>query len=132
MHLKRADCKRTKFESYFNKSQRKATEDACEIAGLNCIRIINEPTAASIAYGLQEDIEDEDRSIVVFDLGGGTLDISILEVSSGLISVEATRGDPFLGGRDFDNVLLNKCVTEFKNNFDIDLREETSENKVSM
>ena len=69
---------------------------------------------------------------MVFDLGGGTLDISILEVSSGLISVEATRGDPFLGGRDFDNVLLNKCVTEFKNNFDIDLREETSENKVSM
>ena len=69
---------------------------------------------------------------MVFDLGGGTLDISILEVSSGLISVEATRGDPFLGGRDFDNVLLNKCVDEFKNNFDIDLRVETPENKVSM
>ena len=118
--------------AYFNKSQRKATEDACEIAGLNCIRIINEPTAASIAYGLQEDIEDEDRSIVVFDLGGGTLDISILEVSSGLISVEATSGNPFLGGRDFDNVLLNKCVTEFKNNFDIDLRVQTPENKLSM
>ena len=69
---------------------------------------------------------------MVFDLGGGTLDISILEVSSGLISVEATSGNPFLGGRDFDNVLIDKCVTEFKNNFDIDLRVETSENKLAM
>ena len=72
-------------------AQRKATEDACEIAGLNCIRIVNEPTAASVAYGLQEELEDdEERSIVVFDLGGSKLDVSILTVSDGLIDVEAT------------------------------------------
>ena len=112
--------------AYFNKSQRQATEDACQIADLNCLRIISEPTAASIAYGLhlsEEGLdEDEERTIVVFDLGGGTLDISILTVTEGVIDVEATSGDPFLGGRDFDNVLINLCVEEFKNNFEIDIR----------
>ena len=117
----------------FDMAQRKATEDACEIAGLNCIRIVNEPTAASIAYGLQEELEDdEERSIVVFDLGGSKLDVSILTVSDGLIDVQATSGNPYLGGRDFDNVLIDKCIAEFKRNFDIDLRVETPENMVSI
>ena len=98
--------------AYFNKSQKQATSDACEIAGLNCMRIINEPTAASIAYGLHiaDELIDEDRSIMVFDLGGGTLDISILIIASGMVDVEATNGDTFLGGRDFDDVLVNICL----------------------
>ena len=107
--------------AYFTKSQRKATSDACKIAGLVCQRIINEPTAASLAYGLQLNTDDEEsdweKTIVVFDLGGGTFDISILEVSEGVIEVQATSGDSFLGGRDFDNVLIDLCVKEFKNNF---------------
>ena len=77
-------------------------------------------------------MDDEDRSIVVFDLGGSKLDVSILTVSDGLIDVEATCGNPFLGGRDFDNVLIDKCIAEFKSNFDIDLRVETPENMVSI
>ena len=98
--------------AYFNKSQKQATSDACEIAGLNCMRIINEPTAASIAYGLHiaDELMEEDRSIMVFDLGGGTLDISVLNIASGMVDVEATNGDTFLGGRDFDDVLVNICL----------------------
>merc|ERR1712137_1339298 len=87
--------------AYFNDSQRQATKDAAAIAGLNCLRIINEPTAAAIAYGL--DKKAGERNILIFDLGGGTFDVSLLTIDDGVFEVKATAGDTHLGGEDFDN-----------------------------
>ena len=91
--------------AYFNNSQKQATLDACRIAGLECERIINEPTAAAIAYGLDK-MHAQQKRIVVFDLGGGTLDVSVLTIEQGIIEVMATRGDTHLGGQDIDEILM--------------------------
>jgi L1 cell adhesion molecule like protein len=108
--------------AYFNDSQRQATKDAGEIAGLNVLRIINEPTAAAIAYGLNEE-RDEERNILVFDLGGGTLDISLLNIDDGMFQVKATAGDTHLGGEDFDNRILIHCLKDFKKRFGMDIKD---------
>ncbi len=108
--------------AYFNDSQRQATKEAGEIAGLNVRRIINEPTAASLAYGL--DKKDKDLRIAVFDLGGGTFDISILELGDGVFEVKSTKGDTHLGGDDFDDVIINWLAEEFKKDEGIDLRKD--------
>lgn len=106
--------------AYFNDSQRQATKDAGRIAGLEVERIINEPTAAALAYGLKKD-GDQGKVVAVFDLGGGTFDISILEISEGVFEVKATNGDTFLGGEDFDNELVNFLLAEFKKDQGVDL-----------
>jgi len=106
--------------AYFNDSQRQATKDAGAIAGLNVLRIVNEPTAAALAYGL--DKTDENHLIAVYDLGGGTFDVSILEIGDGVFEVKATNGDTFLGGEDFDQVLINYLADEFKKENGVDLR----------
>ncbi|OAY68863.1 Heat shock cognate 70 kDa protein [Ananas comosus] len=102
--------------AYFNDSQRQATKDAGTIAGLNVIRMINEPTAAAIAYGLdkKEGGRAAERNVLIFDLGGGTFDVSLLTIEEGIFEVKATAGDTHLGGEDFDNRLVNHCVGEFK------------------
>ncbi|MBI4794097.1 MAG: Hsp70 family protein, partial [Deltaproteobacteria bacterium] len=105
--------------AYFNDSQRQATKDAGRIAGLNVLRIINEPTAASLAYGLDKKGEE---TIAVYDLGGGTFDISILEIGDGVFEVKSTNGDTFLGGEDFDMRIVNWLADEFKRDQGIDLR----------
>ncbi|MBN2428360.1 MAG: molecular chaperone DnaK, partial [Deltaproteobacteria bacterium] len=105
--------------AYFNDSQRQATKDAGKIAGLNVLRIINEPTAASLAYGLEK---KEEEKIAVFDLGGGTFDISILELGDGVFEVKSTNGDTFLGGEDFDQRIIDYVADEFKKDQGIDLR----------
>ena len=107
--------------AYFNDSQRQATKDAGKIAGLNVLRIINEPTAASLAYGLDK---KKDEKIAVFDLGGGTFDVSILEIGEGVFEVKATSGDTFLGGEDFDNRIVDWLVGQFKKETGIDIRED--------
>ncbi len=107
--------------AYFNDSQRKATKDAGEIAGLEVLRIINEPTAASLAYGLGE---DKNEKIAVFDLGGGTFDVSILEISEGVFEVLSTNGDTHLGGDDFDHQIMKWLIEEFKKETGIDLSED--------
>jgi molecular chaperone DnaK len=107
--------------AYFNDSQRQATKDAGRIAGLNVLRIINEPTAASLAYGLDKKREEK---IAVFDLGGGTFDISVLEIGEGVFEVKATNGDTHLGGEDFDLLLINYLADEFKKDQGIDLRKD--------
>ncbi|MGC8719256.1 MAG: molecular chaperone DnaK [Thermodesulforhabdaceae bacterium] len=107
--------------AYFNDSQRQATKDAGRIAGLNVLRIINEPTAASLAYGLDK---RKDEKIAVFDLGGGTYDISILEIGDGVFEVKSTSGDTHLGGEDFDQRIIDWLVEEFKNETGIDLRND--------
>ena len=107
--------------AYFNDSQRQSTKDAGRIAGLNVLRIINEPTAAAIAYGLNK-INKSDSNILIFDLGGGTFDISILTLCDDAFQVKATKGDTHLGGEDFDNLLVQFCMKEFKNQSDIDIR----------
>jgi molecular chaperone DnaK len=107
--------------AYFDDSQRQATKDAGKIAGLNVMRIINEPTAAAMAYGLDK---KQDEKIAVFDLGGGTFDISILEIGEGVFDVKSTNGDTFLGGDDFDNRLIQFLADEFKKDQGIDLRED--------
>lgn len=99
--------------AYFNDSQRQATKDAGSIAGLNVLRIINEPTAAAIAYGLDKKSQGE-RNILIFDLGGGTFDVSLLTIDDGIFEVRSTAGDTHLGGEDFDNRLVDHCVQEFK------------------
>jgi len=99
--------------AYFNDSQRQATKDAGLIAGLNVLRIINEPTAAAIAYGLDKKVEGE-RNVLIFDLGGGTFDVSLLTIEEGIFEVKSTAGDTHLGGEDFDNRLVNHFVSEFK------------------
>jgi molecular chaperone DnaK len=107
--------------AYFNDSQRQATKDAGRIAGLNVQRIINEPTAAALAYGLDKKGEEK---IAVFDLGGGTFDISILEIGDGVFEVKSTNGDTFLGGEDFDMRIVNWLADEFKRDQGIDLRQD--------
>lgn len=108
--------------AYFNDAQRQATKDAGRIAGLNVLRIINEPTSASLAYGL--DKKGKDKKIAVFDLGGGTFDISILELGDGVFEVKATNGDTFLGGEDWDNRIVQWMVDEFKKSDGIDLSKD--------
>src|SRR6185295_7264926 len=108
--------------AYFNDNQRQATKDAGQIAGLDVIRIINEPTAAALAYGFGKKL---DRTIAVYDLGGGTFDISILEIGeAGIFKVIATAGDTFLGGEDFDARVIDWLVTGFQAEHDIDLRQD--------
>ena len=107
--------------AYFNDSQRQATKDAGKIAGLEVLRIINEPTAASLAYGMEK---KEGQTIAVYDLGGGTFDVSILEIGDGVFEVKATNGDTFLGGEDFDTVILDYLAETFQKDQGIDLRED--------
>merc|ERR1712168_1096218 len=106
--------------AYFNDSQRQATKDAGIISGLNVLRIINEPTAAAIAYGLDKKADGE-RNILIFDLGGGTFDVSILTIEEGIFEVKSTAGDTHLGGEDFDNRVVNHLVQEFKRKHKKDL-----------
>jgi len=108
--------------AYFNNAQREATKDAGKIAGLNVLRIINEPTAASLAYGL--DKEGEDQTILVFDLGGGTFDVSVLELGEGVFEVKSTNGDNHLGGDNFDKAVVDWMVAEFKREQGIDLSQD--------
>jgi molecular chaperone DnaK len=108
--------------AYFNNAQREATKDAGKIAGLNVLRIINEPTAASLAYGL--DKEGEDQTILVFDLGGGTFDVSVLELGEGVFEVKSTNGDNHLGGDNFDKAIVDWMVAEFKREQGIDLSQD--------
>jgi molecular chaperone DnaK len=107
--------------AYFNDAQRQATKDAGQIAGLEVVRIINEPTAAALAYGLDK---KKDETILVFDLGGGTFDVSILEVGDGVVEVKATSGDTHLGGDDWDAVIIDWLINEFKKEQGIDLRSD--------
>lgn len=107
--------------AYFNDSQRQATKDAGRIAGLNVLRIINEPTAAALAYGLEK---KKNETILVFDLGGGTFDVSVLEVGDGVFEVKSTNGDTHLGGDDFDKAIVDWLAAEFKNNNGIDLLQD--------
>merc|ERR1712013_541082 len=102
--------------AYFNDSQRQATKDAGIIAGLNVLRIINEPTAAAIAYGLdkKQSGQEDEQNVLIFDLGGGTFDVSLLSIDDGVFEVKATAGDTHLGGEDFDNILVDFFVKEFK------------------
>jgi len=100
--------------AYFNDAQRQATKDAGTIAGLNVLRIINEPTAAAIAYGLDKVSGQGERNVLIFDLGGGTFDVSLLSIEDGIFEVKATAGDTHLGGEDFDNRMVNHFITEFK------------------
>jgi molecular chaperone DnaK len=108
--------------AYFNDAQRQATKDAGKIAGLEVLRIINEPTAASLAYGL--DKKKENKKIAVYDLGGGTFDVSILELGDGVFEVKSTNGDTFLGGEDFDNAIVDYLIGEFKKDNGIDLKSD--------
>ncbi|MDA7752998.1 molecular chaperone DnaK [Candidatus Pelagibacter sp.] len=107
--------------AYFNDAQRQATKDAGKIAGLEVLRIINEPTAASLAYGLDK---KQNKKIAVYDLGGGTFDVSILELGDGVFEVKSTNGDTFLGGEDFDNTIVDYLISEFKKDSGIDLRSD--------
>ncbi|WP_438309576.1 molecular chaperone DnaK [Streptomyces sp. HUAS TT3] len=104
--------------AYFNDSQRTATKEAGEIAGLNVLRIINEPTSAALAYGLDR---ENDQTILVFDLGGGTFDVSLLEIGEGLVEVKSTNGDTHLGGDDWDQKIVDHLVKQFQNNYGVDL-----------
>ncbi|MDW8272595.1 MAG: Hsp70 family protein, partial [Chitinophagales bacterium] len=108
--------------AYFNDSQRQATKEAGEIAGLNVRRILNEPTAAALAYGL--DKKGKDMKVAVYDLGGGTFDISILELGGGVFEVKSTNGDTHLGGDDFDQVIIEWLAEEFKRDENVDLRKD--------
>jgi len=108
--------------AYFNDSERQATKEAGEIAGLNVLRIINEPTAAALAYGLEK--VDKEETILVFDLGGGTFDVSLLEIAEGVVEVKATHGDNHLGGDDWDNALVDHLVNQFKHANGIDLTKD--------
>ncbi|XP_071538088.1 heat shock 70 kDa protein-like [Panulirus ornatus] len=117
--------------AYFNDSQRQATKDAGTIAGLNVLRIINEPTAAAIAYGLDKKVGKEsssERNVLIFDLGGGTFDVSVLTIDGGIFEVKSTAGDTHLGGEDFDNRLVNHFMQEFQRKF----KKDISGNKRSM
>src|SRR5213596_1963209 len=107
--------------AYFNDAQRQATKDAGQIAGLEVLRIINEPTAAALAYGLDK---KSSGTIAVYDLGGGTFDVSVLEIGDGVFEVKSTNGDTFLGGEDFDHRLVGFLADEFKKENGIDLRND--------
>merc|ERR1711998_796490 len=111
--------------AYFNDAQRQATKDAGAIAGLNVMRIINEPTAAAIAYGLDKKGE---KNVLIYDLGGGTFDVSLLLIEDGIFEVKATGGNTHLGGEDFDNYLVDYCKNEFKKKY----RQDISDNKKSI
>lgn len=106
--------------AYFNDSERQATKEAGEIAGLNVLRIVNEPTAAALAYGLDKD----DQTILVFDLGGGTFDVSLLEIGDGVVEVKATNGDNHLGGDDWDQRVVDFLVKQFANGHGVDLSKD--------
>src|SRR5262250_1548332 len=107
--------------AYFNDAQRTATKEAGEIAGFNVLRIINEPTAAALAYGAEK---QKDETVLVYDLGGGTFDVTILEIADGLFEVKSTSGDTHLGGDDFDNRIMNWLAEEFLRDQGIDLRKD--------
>ena len=107
--------------AYFNDAQRQATKDAGKVAGLEVLRIVNEPTAAALAYGLDK---KKDEIIAVFDFGGGTFDISVLEVGEGVVEVKSTNGDTHLGGDDVDEVLVGWIIDEFKKDQGIDLHND--------
>ena len=107
--------------AYFNDSQRQATKDAGQISGLNVLRVINEPTAAALAYGL--DKKEKEQTVLIFDMGGGTFDVSLLSIEDGIFEVKATAGDTHLGGEDFDNLLVNHFCNEFKRKYKLDLTE---------
>ncbi len=107
--------------AYFNDAQRQATKDAGKIAGLNVLRIVNEPTAAALAYGLDK---KKDETIAVYDFGGGTFDISVLEVGEGVVEVKATNGDTHLGGDDLDQRVIDWIVAEFKKTDGVDLSKD--------
>src|SRR4029453_535573 len=107
--------------AYFNDSQRQATKDAGRIAGLEVLRIINEPTAAALTYGLEKKGTGD---VAVYDLGGGTFDISILQIGDGVFEVKATNGDTFLGGEDFDKRIMDYIADEFRKESGIDLRND--------
>merc|ERR1719495_2498373 len=109
--------------AYFNDAQRLATRDAGHIAGLEVLRIINEPTAAAIAYGLHEAEGTEEKNVLIFDLGGGTFDVSLLTIDEGIFQVLATAGDTHLGGEDFDNRVVEFCIADFKKKHKIDIRD---------
>ena len=109
--------------AYFNDSQRLATKDAGAIAGLDVLRIINEPTAAAIAYGLDQQSSQE-NIVLIFDLGGGTFDVSLLNITGGVFAVKATAGDTHLGGEDFDNNLLEHFKNEFKRKSKLDISDD--------
>jgi heat shock protein 5 len=101
--------------AYFNDAQRSATKDAASIAGINVLRLVNEPTAASLAYGLgRNDENDQERNVLVFDLGGGTFDVSILVIDEGVFEVMATAGNTNLGGEDFDQRIMDHILANFK------------------
>ncbi len=110
--------------AYFNDSQRQATKDAGVIAGLNVLRIINEPTAAAIAYGLDKKASSE-KNVLIFDLGGGTFDVSVLIIDQGVFEVKSTAGDTHLGGEDFDNRIVTHFVQEFKRKTGKDISQNT-------
>ena len=107
--------------AYFNDAQRQATKDAGKIAGLEVLRIINEPTAAALAYGLDK---KDQETVLVFDLGGGTFDVSLLDVGDGVVEVRSTSGDGHLGGDDFDKRIVDWLADEFKSDQGIDLRDD--------
>src|SRR5687767_15814151 len=109
--------------AYFNDAQRQATKDAGKIAGLEVLRIINEPTAAALAYGLDK---KQAKTIAVYDLGGGTFDVSILELGDGVFEVKSTNGDTHLGGADFDRVIVNYLKDEFKKDQGIDVTDDNA------
>jgi molecular chaperone DnaK (HSP70) len=106
--------------AYFNDAQRQATKDAGTVAGLIVERVLNEPTAAAIAYGLDTQRKDEEN-VLVFDLGGGTFDVTLLTIDNGVFEVKATSGDTHLGGEDFDQRLLDYCIDQFKKKHKLDL-----------
>jgi L1 cell adhesion molecule like protein len=110
--------------AYFNDSQRQATKDAGVIAGLNVLRIINEPTAAAIAYGLDKK-NTREKNVLIFDLGGGTFDVSVLVIDNGVFEVKSTAGDTHLGGEDFDNRIVSHFVQEFKRKTNKDITQNT-------
>ncbi len=110
--------------AYFNDAERQATKNAGEIAGLNVLRIINEPTAASLAYGLEK--QDQEKTILVFDFGGGTFDVSVLELGDGIFEVKSTSGDNQLGGDDVDELIINHLIASFKNSTGIDLQNDAT------
>ena len=114
--------------AYFNDSQRNATKDAGKIAGMEVLRIINEPTAASLAYGLDK---KKDEKISVYDLGGGTFDISVLEIGDGVFEVKATNGDTHLGGDDRDNRIMDWIIAEFRSDTGIDLSKQATHSSES-
>ena len=112
--------------AYCNSTQKQATRDACRVAGLDCKRIINEPTAAAIAYNCTEEMmqSEDGKIILIFDLGGGTLDVSLVNIEDGSVGVIASDGDTYLGGRDFDEALVKHCMDAFKREHNIDLRKK--------